>query len=482
MRTVVLGATGFIGRALVLGLQGKGHQVSALARSPAKARAVLPAGVEIVDFGDDDATRAAIAGADAVVNLAGESIAGKRWTKRRKQRLVASRVGATERLVDAIAARPRALPVLVSASAIGYYGDRGDTELDDSSTPGTDFLASLCRAWEAAAQRAAATRVVITRFGIVLGRDGGALEPLLRITRWGLGGPLAGGAHWVSWIHLEDLIAALLRTIEDPRVTGPLALVAPHPVRQRELASALGAALDRSARLPTPRFALSLALGEASTMLLASQRVIPRALLATGFRHRFRSLETALDDLLDDDVEVERAHLGALPDAEYLARRRPRYTLHARTELDAPLAEVFPFFSAPANLAALTPRALAFEIVDHAGEIDRSTVIDYKIRVAGVPMRWRTRIERWLPGQMFVDSQERGPYRAWWHEHRFVERDGKTIMEDIVHYAPPLGLLGAIANKLFVERMLRRIFNFRRSAIRLRFAARPADVSARARA
>jgi uncharacterized protein (TIGR01777 family) len=479
MRTVVLGATGFIGRALVLGLQGRAHDICVLARSPAKAHTILPAGVEVVDFNDDAATRDAIAKADAVVNLAGESIAGKRWTKRRKQLLVTSRIAVTERLVDAIAARERPLPVFVSASAIGYYGDRGDAELDDHSTPGEGFAASLCRTWEAAARHAEATRVVTTRFGIVLGRDGGALEPLLRIARLGLGGPLGEGNQWVSWIHLEDLVMAVIRAIEDPRIDGPLAVVAPHPVRQRELASTLGALLHRPARLPAPKFALSLALGEASELLLASQRVIPRALLAAGFRHRFRSLDAALADLLDDGASVDRTRSEELPDAAYLKERHPRYTLHAETELDAPIADVFAFFSSPANLGAITPAALAFEICGHSGEIDRSTVIDYKIRIAGVPMRWRTRIERWQPGEMFVDSQERGPYRAWWHEHRFFERDGKTIMQDIVHYAPPLGPLGAIANRLFIERMLRRIFGFRRTAIRLRFAGRPA-VSSRA--
>lgn len=469
LRTVVLGATGFIGRALVLGLHGRGHHVTALARSVNRARNLLPAGTDIVDFTDDAAVRAAIAGADAVINLAGESIAGKRWTKRRKQVLLASRVGATERLVDAIAARERPLPVLVSASATGYYGDRGDEELDEQSRPGDGFAAELSRAWEVAALEADAERIVLARFGIVLGRDGGALEPLLRIARLGVGGPLGDGTQWVSWIHLDDLISALLLVIEDDRFAGPVAMTAPEPVHQRDLAKALGHAVHRPAILRAPRFAVKLALGEAATLLLGGQRVLPRRLSDRGFSHRFPTLAAALDDLLEDDVEIERARPAELADSPYLQNRRPRYTLHARTELDAPLAEVFPFFSSPENLAALTPPALAFAIDGTPGAIARDSVIDYTIRVAGVPMTWRTRIESWQPGESFVDSQERGPYRSWWHEHRFVERDGKTIMEDTVHYAPPLGPLGALANHLFVERMLRRIFRYRRGAIRMRF-------------
>ena len=243
MRIVVLGATGFMGRALVLALQGRGHRTVVLARAPARARAVLPAGLEVVDFRDETAMHAAIAGADGVVNLAGEPIAGGRWSRRRRELLIASRVDVTERLVRAIAAREHPLPVFVSASATGWYGDCGDTVLDESSDAGTGFAAELCAAWEAAADGVRATRIVHPRFGIVLGREGGAFEPLQRLFRIGLGGPLGGGAQWVPWIHLDDAIAALLQLIEDTRLVGPVAVTAPNPVQQRELASALGRAL-----------------------------------------------------------------------------------------------------------------------------------------------------------------------------------------------------------------------------------------------
>jgi hypothetical protein len=472
---VVLGGTGFIGRALILGLQGRGHAVTVLARSPERARAQLPVGVEVADFRDDAALTAVVARADAVFDLAGESIAGKRWTRRRKQVLIASRVDTRRRLVDAIAKRANELPVLIATSAVGWYGDRGDEELSDASAPGTGFLADLCRDWEAVAAGARASRVVITRFGIVLGREGGALRPLLRVARLGLAGPLGGGAQWVSWIHIDDLVGALVHLLDGAARSGPLAVTAPSPVRQRELACAIGDAVHRRARLPTPRAALRLGLGEQADMLLASQRVIPRALLAAGFAFRFPRLEDALADLAGEQVAIVPVRRTDLPEAGYLRRRRPRFTLRTRTDLDAPLADVFAFFSSPKNLAALTPPGLAFQIEGDAGApIDAGTTIDYRIRVAGLPLRWRTRIERWAPGALFVDSQERGPYRAWWHEHHFIERDGKTIMEDVVHYAPPLGPLGAVANRLFVAPMLRRIFGFRRDAIRFRFGHRAA--------
>lgn len=470
---VVVGATGFIGRALVLALLGRGHTITVLARAPGRARHSLPAGVEVADLADDAVARAAIERADGVVNLAGESIAGKRWTARRKQQLVDSRVEVTRRLVRAIAARGRRLPVLVSASATGWYGDRGDELLDEHSPRGEGFAAQLCERWERAAEEAApfAERICVARLGIVLGRGGGALRPLERLFRLGLGGPIAGGAQWVPWIHLDDAVGALVRMLEDRRFHGPVCVSAPTPARQRDFAAALGVALQRRAVLPAPRLAIRAVLGEAASLVLASQRVLPRVLAEAGHAFRFPTLPLALADLFDDGVCLAR--LTEVPaSAGYLRARRPRYTLATRTVLDAPLAEVFAFFSSPGNLAALTPPELGFEILGEPPEMGSGTVIDYKIRVAGSGLRWRTRIEHWDPGAGFVDSQERGPYRAWWHEHRFTEHDGKTIMEDTVHYAPPFGPIGTIANRLVVEPMLRQIFGYRRAAVRQRFMPR----------
>jgi uncharacterized protein len=459
VKIVILGATGFIGRALVLALQGRGDTVRVLARNP--KHAVVPAGVEVVDFADDAATRHALGDADAAINLAGESIAGKRWTKARKQALVDSRIATTKRLVDVLASRPRPLPVLVSASASGFYGDRGEEILDEESAPGEGFAAELCLAWETATDGANAKRVVHPRFGIVLGREGGALDALLPIYRLGLGGPIGGGQQWMSWIHLADAVGAILHAVDTP-IAGPLNVTAP-AIRQRDFALALGRVLGRPTFVPTPAFAVKLALGEAAAIVLASQRMVSRIPLA------FPTIDDALHDILTDDgVTFESSH--DLPQDPYVQERHPRYTLHARTELAAPISDVFGFFASPENLAALTPPDLAFEIATPRPiAMGAGTLIDYTIRVAGVPLRWRTRIERWTEDAGFVDAQLRGPYRAWFHEHRFTAAGDSTIMEDVVHYAPPLGVLGAVANKLFVERMLRRIFGYRRQAIRLRF-------------
>jgi uncharacterized protein (TIGR01777 family) len=479
MRIVVSGATGLIGRALVLHLIGRGDHVTAWVREPARARGQLGPEVTLIATADREALARAVAGADAVIHLAGLPIVGARWTARRKRALTESRVSTAASLVEAIAARPRPrpLPVFVSASAVGFYGDRGDVVLDERAARGDGFAAELCADWEQAAEaaRGAAARVVRARIGIVLARGGGALAPLAKLGRLGLGGPIAGGDQYVPWIHLDDVVRAIAHALDTPSLDGAVNVVGPAPVRQRELAAAIGRALGRPAFVPAPRLAVRAILGEAASVLIASQRAVPARLVASGFAFTFASLDAALHDLLraDHGVAIRRVRRDEVPAVDYLARRRPAYVLRARTVLDRPIDEVAPFFAAAENLELITPPDLSFAIATPTPIAMRAgATIDYRIALAGVPMRWRTVIERWEPGRLFVDAQHRGPYRAWWHEHRFTPDGGRTIMEDVVYYAPPLGVLGRLANRAFVARMLRAIFAYRAQAVRLRFAAR----------
>jgi len=304
MRVAITGATGFIGRRLVDRLLADRPEVVALTRDPTRARATLPRAARAVRWdpraGTVDAT--ALRDLDAVVHLAGESVAGGRWTAARKAAIRDSRVLGTDALVRALTAapadaRPRAL---VAASAIGIYGDRGDVELDERAPPGDDFLAAVCSAWEAAARGAAdlGVRVAIVRIGIVLGRDGGVLGRMLPLFRLGLGGRLGSGRQWMSWIHVDDLVALFVSALADDAVTGVLNGVAPRPVTNAEFTRTLAAALARPAILPAPAFALRLALGEMATLLLASQRVVANAAaLARGFRFEYAELTSALADL-----------------------------------------------------------------------------------------------------------------------------------------------------------------------------------------
>ena len=452
----------------VLRLRRDGHEVCAWVRDEARAKGQLGAEVDLVSTGASrESLVETLAHCDAVVNLAGESIAAGRWTHRRKEALVASRVGVTERVVDALLAaeRPR---VLVSASATGFYGDRGDERLDEESGGGAGFLADLCRDWEAATTRAVegGVRVVSLRMGVVLGREGGALAKLLRPFRAGLGGVLGSGRQFVSWIHLHDLVEVVAAALSDERFRGPLNAVAPQPVTNRELTGALGRALDRPTRLPVPRASLRLVLGEGASALFESQRVFPKRLLEVGFRFRFPMVDDALWDLLDE-THVEIGPIGEGAGAP--GARRARHLLRTSATLAAPVGDVFAFFSAPANLGVLTPPRMRFRIARQPAGMSEGTVIEYRIRIARLDLGWRTRIERWEPGRGFVDSQIAGPYRLWRHEHTFQAVPDGTKMEDVVSYAVPLGWLGLLANRLFVAPELRRIFSYRRDVIRFRF-------------
>ena len=303
-RTVVVtGATGLVGRRVAALFRDAGWAVRALTRNPGRARRVLG---DLAEPHRWDPLRGelppeTLAGAEAVVHLAGAPVA-RRWTRRVREEIRASRVEGTrllaERLLDA-SPRPE---VLVSASAIGWYGDRGEAELTEDVPPGEGFLAEVCRDWEAAAGLAAAggIRTVVLRIGIVLAREGGALPRMLPPARLGLGGPLGSGRQFWSWVHVEDVARLALWAVESPDLEGPVNATAPTPVRQAAFARELGRVLHRPASVRTPGFVLRLVLGAFARELLASARVVPARATAAGFRFRYAGLGGALRDLLGE--------------------------------------------------------------------------------------------------------------------------------------------------------------------------------------
>ncbi len=299
MRILITGATGFIGRALTAHLVGLGYRVTAWVRDAVKARAALGGNVDLA-VGDAAGLRRAVGAVDAIINLAGEPVMGRRWTADRKQRIVTSRLELTRAIVDGIhevASRPQ---VLISASAVGYYGDCGSAIVADEHPAGTDFLAQLCRDWEAAAMgaRAAGVRVFIPRIGIVLARDGGALAPMIMPFRLGLGGPIGSGEQYIPWIHRRDLIELIARALDDARYEGPMIAAAPNPVTNREFVRTLARALHRPCVMAVPAFALRMVLGEAAAPLLTGQRVEPKRLTEAGFVWHYTTIEAALNDLV----------------------------------------------------------------------------------------------------------------------------------------------------------------------------------------
>ena len=292
----VTGASGLVGSALVTGLTSAGHRVVRVVRG---AGAASVAGQRLARWDPESGALepSALAGADAVVHLAGESVAGGRWTEAKKRRIRSTRVDVTRRLAEALPRLERPPRLLVSASAVGYYGDRGSEILREDSSPGPGFLAEVCREWEAATDPAARAgiRVVRLRIGMVLSRRGGALGAMLTPFRLGAGGPVGSGVQWVSWIAIDDLVGATLHALATESLAGPVNAVAPEPVTNRELARTLGRVLRRPALLPLPAVAARLLFGQmADELLLASARVEPARLRATGFTFRHARLEDAL--------------------------------------------------------------------------------------------------------------------------------------------------------------------------------------------
>lgn len=293
MRVLVTGATGFVGRALVAKLD----DAVVLSRDVHKARGEFPkAAVFRWDPEADPPPAEAFQGVDAVIHLAGDPIGDGRWNPEKKRRIRDSRVVGTRRLVAALAQLADPPRTLVSASAIGYYGSRGDEPLEETAITGRDFLAEVCLAWEqeALAAQASGIRVALPRIGLVFGPNGGALAKMLPLFKLGLGGRLGSGRQWMSWIHRDDLVGMLLAAAERPEWQGPFNAVAPQAVTNAEFTRALAKALGRPAILPAPAFGLRLAIGEFAEVLLASQRCVPAQVQKWGFSYSYPDLASAL--------------------------------------------------------------------------------------------------------------------------------------------------------------------------------------------
>lgn len=297
MNVLVTGSHGLIGSALVQALQLGGHSVRRAVRGAAEGRDVT------WDIPSCYVDTAALEGVDAVVHLAGEGIGERRWSKAQKERILRSRVDGTTLLAESLAGMATRPRVLVSGSAVGYYGERGDEVLTESSSSGDDFLADVCRQWEAATAPAAdaGIRVVHLRTGIVLSGRGGALKKQLPLFKLGVGGRLGSGRQWTSWVSLHDEVGAILHALRSDDLAGPINVTAPNPATNAELTAALGKAVGRPAKLPVPKAALGLVLGrEMAASLTASQRVLPARLQEHGYTFKHPELPAALEAALRD--------------------------------------------------------------------------------------------------------------------------------------------------------------------------------------
>lgn len=451
MKILITGATGLIGRNLLRRLAELNHDLVVLSRNPVQAADELALPCKLFAWHPEKSPPPleALHGVEAAINLAGEPIGAGRWTPERKKKIRDSRILSTRYLLKSLSQVP-SLKTFISGSAIGFYGDRGDELLTEESSPGKGFLAEVCQAWELEAkQLQSRIQTVHLRTGIVLSEAGGALEQILRPFKIGTGGPLGSGQQWISWIHIEDLVRVIIHALENPTIQGPLNAVSPQPIRQAEFARILGKVIHRPAMIPAPEWAIRTALGEMADLALQSQRVVPQVLSKTGFNFNFTDLKSALENLIG-----------------YQKKSGTRL-FSSYQWVPKPVEEVFPFFSDEKNLEILTPPWLNFHVLGkNTPEITQKTEIDYRLKIHGLPVHWRSQIINWEINRGFTDIQIKGPYSQWEHTHRFVPMKGGTLIEDRILYRTPGGPPLQPFIGPWVNRDVESIFNYRKKKIK----------------
>jgi uncharacterized protein (TIGR01777 family) len=455
MRVLMTGATGLIGRELGKSLAARGDTLVCLVRNAQDVATRLPFPATCFEWDHRrDVPPAVLAGIDAIVHLAGEPVAEKRWSKAQKDLIRDTRVLGTRQLVSAALAHGREIRAFVQGSAIGFYGDRGDAPLRANSAKGEGFLADVVEAWEAElrplAKARPGVRVAVVRTGIVLARQGGALAKMLPLFRASAAGRLGSGKQWMSWIHVNDIVGLFLHAL-DSRAAGILEGVAPQPVTNREFTRSLCRALGVLENAPVPSLAVRTLYGEMGGIVLESAKVEPNRTHASGFRHRFETLDAAFADLLAPLREATREKVS-----EQWVPQAPE--------------AIWPYFCDERNLEELTPEFLNFEVLGKSTrEIGEGTLIDYRLKLNGIPLGWQSRIDDWEPARRFVDTQVKGPYSYWRHAHEFIPLANGTLMRDVVRYRLPLGWLGSTVAGWKVESQVDRIFAYRSARIAERF-------------
>ena len=451
MKILITGATGLIGHEVGKALVREGHTVTIISRNKAKAQTEIPFPCDVIegDLLQRPIVDPRLREIEGVLHLLGENVGEARWTQDKKKKILDSRVLGTRNLIASLKQSEAVrLQVFISASAIGFYGDRGDEVLTEESIPGQDFLSGVCTQWESEATAARKCfpdlRIAILRLGVVLSPFGGALTKMLTPFRLGLGACLGNGEQWLSWIDLADVAGIVTWVLRNPQTSGILNAVSPMQVRNREFSKFLAAAFQKGLAPSLPKFALKIILGEMSGLLLGSQRVRPKRLLEMGYQFREPDLKKVFGRVASFFENGEML----LRSEQYLPSKRD---------------QVFPFFSDARNLETITPAMLRFQITGvSTKEVMAGTLIDYRLKIRGVPVTWRTRIDQWNPSENFIDSQFKGPYRKWQHLHSFEDLGEGTLMTDTVRYKVPLGWMGWFTAGWMVSRDINGIFRYRR--------------------
>ena len=446
MKVLITGGSGLVGKRVVEELFKEGHEVYLVTRNieRTKQKLYLP-----VHFVQGDLSKKPLSldnqDFDAVINLAGENIGEKRWSTSQKAKILKSRKSLALNLKKSL----RKIGVLVQASAVGVYKkELGDHWLDVASTSDNDFLAEVVREWENAAGEIKADRKVILRIGAVISHEGGLIKKLLPIYRFGVGGKLGSGRQWMSWIHREDLVTAIIRALTGSH-SGVFNAVSPHPIQNKEMNSLFSKYTQRPALFHAPRLAIKTILGEQSIIALGSQRVKSN-LADLGVHFQYPDFDAAL--------KKELGFMAAPP----LVKENFHYIYRQVQYIDLPIEKVFDFFTEAKNLERITPDSLNFKITyQSTDKIQQGTVFRYRLKVHGLPVFWETHITDWKELESFSDYQNKGPYQVWYHTHLFEKCNNGTLMTDIVRYRLPMGLFGDLGGLWLVKKDIEKIFSHR---------------------
>lgn len=441
MRILITGASGFVGTQLGKALVREGHDLMVITRNPASSDFPFPA--EIYSWKDELPKEI-----DAVIHLAGESIAGKRWSAKRKKEILESRTGSTEDLIQKLKKTGSRPKIVIAASAIGFYGNRADEWLTESSSSGQGFLAETCIAWEKSTSQfeSICDRLVQIRIGIVLERTGGALAEMLPIFKRGVGGVLGSGNQWMSWIHLDDLLGLLLFSLKDSKVQGIWNAVAPNPVTNRDFTKTLAQTLRCRSFLPAPSMALKVVLGEMSSLLLDSQRVKERFSDA-GYSFRYPTLESAL-----------------LAICQNVERKRGLLTQEHRAEtwIETDVAKAFQFFSDTKNLERITPPEYELKVLSQSTvKPKEGTTFEYAMKCKGIQVKCKSHVMEWMENHKMASTHEKGPYAFWYHSLQFEKLKNGTLLVEKVLYRWKYGFFGEMFCQTALRSHLIEIFRYR---------------------
>ena len=445
---LLIGGSGFIGNALGEALARKGYGLRLLTRSASKPFLAFP--YKHFQWDGKTIPTLAMEGTGTVVNLAGQSIAGKRWSPRYKEKILNSRVQTSEALVKAFNSSKEKPELIIQASAMGYYGlDNRHEVCHEQSIPGQDFLGEVCQKWETALDPLKKeARVCFPRLGLVLGWGRGAFPKLWDLYTNGLGAVLGSGQQWMNWVHIDDVVNFFVEAIEKDHYKGAYNLVAPGNKKQVDFHKELSKRSNSFAFMKTPELALKVLLGDGAYLLTRGTLLEPRHLNQAGFEFKYSELDVALDQILQYGRYDYRAYYHS-----------------AKIWLPTTLEKVWEFSSSAYNLEKITPPWLKFKVNYLSTDaIEKDTIIKYSLRLKGLPFSWTTKITQWKPQRLFADNQESGPYKLWFHQHHFSELAGGVLVEDRVDYRLPLFPLSLPAFPI-IKSDVNKIFSYRAKAM-----------------